>query len=385
MIKLIEKQGVFFPWLQTEKRLEQLDLSFAQYTRLCRGHHEKIVRESAIPEEDVAEAIDFFIQNPEVGAGRAHDTLVDQELACISATNLNEIKQELAYQTAKEYQHRKEEEKLLEAALVAALLAKRENVDYQHQRANYPNHIWATDFVFLNFLGNPVPLCVVYDEYSQAYLSLKVAAHADHQLARQTLQEAFERTSTNPKLIRRDNGKPFITEEFQKLLDTAIAKDYPVPPHSPWYNGSLESCNTSLKAAIKTAGMQDIARSPTSYPELRKNPDLALSHLQEIVNQVREKLNETICRYKHRVPPSIVLQGKQMERQKRHQAFKAKKRTARKERMKKIQMEKKGAGSPKQFIDNVTSLTRKALRKLKTDALYVCNELLHNRFRMFET
>jgi hypothetical protein len=56
---------------------------------LRQGHHEKTVRESAIPEEDVAAAIAFFIQHPEVGAGRAHDTLVDQEVAYISTANLN--------------------------------------------------------------------------------------------------------------------------------------------------------------------------------------------------------------------------------------------------------------------------------------------------------
>jgi transposase InsO family protein len=163
----------------------------------------------------------------------------------------------------------------LEAQFREALLAKRAKAEYQHQRATYPNHIWATDFVFLTFLGTPVALCVVYDEFSQAYLSLKVSAQADHQLAKRTLQDAMEQTSTKPVLIRRDNGKPFITEEYQQLLETAIIKDYPIPPYSPWYNGSLESCNTSLKAAIKTAGMQDMAESQTPYSELRKKPDLA--------------------------------------------------------------------------------------------------------------
>jgi len=385
VIHLVVKQESIFPRFQVEKRLEQMDLSPGQYLRLCRAHHGKIVRESAIPEEDVAAAIEFFIRHPEVGAGRAHDTLVDQEVAYISTANLNALKRELANHSAQEYQHRKEEEKLLEAKLRETLLAKRANADYQHQRATYPNHIWATDFVFLTCLGTPVALCVVYDEFSQAYLSLKVAAHADHLLAKRTLQGAFEQRSTKPELIRRDNGKPFMTEEYQQLLDKAIIKDYPVPPHSPWYNGSLESCNTSLKAAIKTAGMQDMARSPAQYLELRKNPDLATLHLQEIVNRVQKKLNETICRSKHRVPPLKVLQGKQMETQKRHQAFKAKKKADRKERMKKIQMEKKETGSPKLFIDKVKSLTRKALKKMETDALYVFNELLHNRFRMFET
>ena len=385
MIEFVEKQAKTFPVLQAEKRLELMDLTAVKYSRLCHGYHEKVVRESAIPEEDIVAAIEFFIQHPDVGAGKAHDTLIDQELAYLSTTNLNAVKQELVNHSAKEYQQRKEEEKLLEAQLREALLAQRAHSDYQHQRANHPHHIWATDFLFLTFLGTPVALCVVYDEFSQAYMSLKVAAHADHQLAKRTLQEAFERTTQKPELIRRDNGKPFVTEEFQKLLETAITQDYPVPPHSPWYNGSLESCNTSLKAAIKTTGMQDMAESPTPYPEWRKNPDQAIEHLQEIGNRVHATLNKSSCRCKHKMPPLKVLQGKQRQTHELHQAFIAKKKDERWERMKKIQMEKKENGTPKRFIDKIVTLTRRALRKMETNTLYVFNELLHNRFRMFET
>lgn len=385
MIEFVEKQATAFPELPAEKRLELLELTAVKYSRLCRGYHEEVVRESAIPEEDIVAAIEFFIQHPDVGAGKAHDTLIDQELAYLSTTNLNAVKQELVTHSAKEYQHRKEEEKLLEAQLREALLAQRANSDYQHQRANHPHHIWAIDFLFLTFLGTPVALCVVYDEFSQAYMSLQVGAHADHQLARRTLKEAFEGTTRKPELIRRDNGKPFETEEFQKLLDTAITQDYPVPPHSPWYNGSLESCNTSLKAAIKTTGMQDMAESPAQYSKWRKNPDQAMKHLQEIVNRVREKLNKTICRSKHKMPPQKVLQGKQRQTHELQRAFIVKKKEERRERMKKIQMEKKHTGTPKRLIDKIETLTKRALRKMESNVLYVFTELVHNRFRMFET
>jgi len=385
MIEMVEKQVSSFPVLLTEKQLELMDLTPAKYTRLRSGHHEKVIRESAIPEEDVAAAIAFFIQHPDVGAGKAHDTLIEQESAYISTANLNVLKQELANQAAKEYQHRKQEEKLLEADLQKALLAKLSNCDYQHQRAIYPNHIWAMDFVSLNFLGYPFAICVVYDEFSQAYISLQVAAYADHQLAKQTLLDAFERTTKRPELIRRDNGKPFLTIEFQKLLETAIIQDYPIPPHSPWYNGSLESCNTSLKAAIKTTGMQEMAESPTHYCEFRKRPKQAIEYLRKLLERVRDKLNKTICRSKHKMPPDKVLQGKQLETRERHLAFVARKKDERQKRMKKLQMEKKDKRRPKQFLDNIQTLTRRALKKMGTNKLYVLDELLHNRFLMFET
>ncbi len=382
MIDLIRRHAAEYSKHNTIDRLDQVGLTPSSYKRLCEGLHKKIVRESAIPEGDVEAALRFFIDHPDVGAGKARVSLIDQETACLSTATLNAVKQQLSNEVAQEYKQRKEEEKLLEAQLQKDLLARQNNAGYQHLRAEFPNHIWATDFSNIKFLGMHFVLCVVYDEYSQNYVSLRAGSTADHNLAAASLREALDRTPEPPDYVRRDNGKPFLTEAFQRQLETT--QDYPTPPHSPWYNGSLESCNTSLKAAIKTTGMQDMAGNPSPYREARKDTCVALSFLQDLVERVRVMLNEEISRTKHQMPPAKAFSGRQQATRDRHRAFVVRKKTERHERMANIRTNPKGRTAPRTLLDKARSIARRIIGSMKVSDLYVLNEVLHHRFRMFE-
>ena len=383
MIALLEQQALRYPHHGVENRLAQAGLTPAGYRRLGEGLAAETARESAIPEGDVQAAVEFFVAHPQVGAGKAQVSLIDQEKASLSTSNLNVVKRILSRQVEETYQCRKEAEKLLEARLREELRARRENEAYRHFQAEYPNHVWAIDFSNIQFLGMTFVLCAVYDEYSQDYLAVGVGLWADHELAAASFQQALLRSSRRPELVRRDNGKPFLTEGFQGVM--GLIQDCPVPAHSPWYNGSLESCNTSLKAAVKTSGMQEMAAQADVYREARQDREAALAVLRELVERVRVMLNEDISRLKHRMPPAKVFGGQEEASRERQQAFVARKRQERLERMAAIRANPDGRRAPKTLFAKVESIARRIIGKMETNVLYVLNEALHHRFRLFET
>ncbi|MCP4409267.1 MAG: transposase family protein, partial [Gammaproteobacteria bacterium] len=351
------------------------------YQRLRNGQVARTVRESAIPEEDVKAVMEFIAKYPEAGAGKIHLSLLENEAAYLSVANINTVKQALGDMVDVAYQQRKEAEKLLEAEL-RQNLADRKAKNYHHRRAQYPNHIWAIDFVNIKFQGMHLVVCLIYDEYSQKYLSLCAGLTADHQLASRCLQAALDHSSQKPQYLRRDNGKPFETEAFQLKMGSMV--DYPVPPHSPWYNGSLESCNGSLKASVKTYGMQQMIKDPSCYREGRKDPEIALNILDGILAGARTRLNQEIARKKHQTTPAKAYSGQVQAAKQRCKAFIARKHQQRRERMAKIRANPKQGSTLKSLTDKANAIGKRLIGRLNTNALFVLNEVLHHRFGMFE-
>lgn len=383
MIVLLESQAERYPAHSLEARLAQAGLTPSGYRRLRQGVVEQTVRESAVPEGDLQAAVAFFIENPQVGAGKARASLLDQEKACLSTSNLNELKRVMATTAETLYQRRQEEEKQLEEQLRKELRAQRALAAYAHFRAEYPHHIWSIDFSYLKFLGTTFALALVYDEYSQAYLAVEAGGWADGQLAVTAFRKALLRSPQPPALLRRDNGRPFQTEDFQRLLGAGC--DHPVPPGSPWYNGSLESGNTSLKAAIKTVGMQTMATAPDAFRLARQDQDAALALLAQLTERVRTKLNEDIARLKYGMPPIKVLEGRVAETRSRQAAFKTRRQLERLKRMADFRAAPAGQRAPQTLRSKMETIARRIITKMETSALYVLNELLHCRFRLFET
>jgi DNA primase len=381
MLQLIEQHADKYDRHSLAERLKQAELTKSGYQRLRAGHVAQTVRESAIPPEDVAATIEFIVAYPEVGAGKAFLTLLEREAAYLSTANINVVKQELADIVAQAYKDRREAEKALEAQLRRDL-ADRKPKEYQHRRAMYPNHIWAIDFVNIKFLNMHFVICVVYDEYSQSYRSLAASSTGDHEFACRCVQTALDGTSQMPQYMRRDNGKAFETEEFLRQLGTM--EDYPVPPHSPWFNGSLESCNRSLKASVKTFGMQEMIKDPSRFREGRQGSEAALSILSKLLEGARTRLNEEIARKKHETTPAKAYAGQPQAVRERRKAFIAKKCRYRRERMAEIRTTPKEARSSNSLTDKAKSIGKRIIGRLDTSALFVLNEVLHHRFRMFE-
>jgi len=382
ILQLVQSHSEQYAGHSAAERLQQLDMSPSDYSRLRRRKRQRAARESAIPESDVAETVGFIIEHPDVGAGRAHLTLVDQERALISTAFISDARQQVACLAEQHYRERNEQEKLLEAELRARQQAQRA---YRHIEACHPHHIWAIDFVAIRFLSFQLVVCVIYDVFSQAYLAIRAGTGCDQRLARRSLQAAVAQAGTRAGMfMRRDNGKSFVTAPFQAILAENGIIDDPIPPGQPWLNGSLESSNTSLKAALKTAAMQRMAAEPDCSQAARKDVDNAVLLLQKSCDQVRTTLNHSIARPKFGMPPGQVMNGEVDATRERHERFVRRKRKERKERMAGLLETPDRPASQKTFIQKVRSAFDRCVRSMTTDQLYVLNEAIHRRYQTVE-
>ena len=367
---------------QAQDRLNQVDLTVAAYNRFKHSVAERLKRESLIMEEEVGAAVEAIIEYPHIGAGKIHDTLLDQEKAIISTSFLNEAKVQIAWDSEVEYRRRREEEKTIEADLKNRLPSPE---TYQHIQAEAPHHIWAIDFVNIDFLGFRLCLCVVYDIFSQAYLSILAGNGATEDLACCGLKKAAAFAGCQARsFLRRDNGKAFITESFQELLTSVELTDQPVPHGSPWFNGSLESNNGNLKASIKATGMQAMVNTPEDF-KVRGDIGATLDVLQQTCNTTQRVLNEKISRKKFQMPPQQVMDGKVDETRERHQRFIEKKTADRSARMAKLRQRANRPERNKTFLAKVRQYFKKTVKTMSTDQLFVLNQIIHGRFAAIET
>jgi len=292
---MIDEHDKLFPGFLSKQRLEQADLSPAAYARLIQSIHERAKRESVIMDDEVEAAVQLIIKHPNLGAGKLHATLIDQEEALISTTFLNDAKQEIARASEATYRARREEEKLLQAALTKRFELHKH---YQHVKAEFSHHIWAIDFVYIDFLGYRFCLCVLYDIFSQGYLSILAGFGCTEDLAVRAIEEAVASTGKRAsRFLRRDNGKAFITINYQKLLAGLKVTDQPIPPGSPWLNGSLETNNTGLKTTIKATGMQEMLNTPDRFEAARTDSRKAGAILQQTCNTTRHARVQVVPMY----------------------------------------------------------------------------------------
>jgi len=382
ILQLVQQHMERYPAYGCAERLRQLDMSPGAVSRLRRRRHERAARESVIPQEDVDATVGFIVKHPDVGAGRAHLTLIDQEEALLSTVFINEARQEVAGMAEQHYRKRREQEKLLEAELWAR---QQDRHEYQHIQAEHPHHIWAIDFVAVRFLSFQLAVCVVYDVFSQAYMAIRAGTGCDQELAGGALEAAVAGAGTRAAMfMRRDCGSAFVTASFQQLLTASGINDTPIPPGQPWLNGSLESCNGSLKAAIKTVAMLRMPEEPECFRDGRRDVQRALAILQQTCDRAKTKLNEEIARAKFGVPPEKVLDGRLDEARQRAQTFAQQKKRQRRERMDELLALPDRPPGGKTFIEKVRQTFRKIARAMNTDQLYVLNEVLHRRYQAVE-
>ncbi len=383
ILQLVNSHQECYPEHLAADRLQQLDMSPSTYSHLRHFVRARAARESAIPEADVEVTVQFIVAHPDVGAGRAHLTLIDQEQALVGAVFINDARQEVARLAEEEYRLRGEREKLLEAELRVRLQDPRL---YQHIQASHPHHIWATDFVVIRFLGFQLVGCMVYDIYSQAYLAIQAGVGCDQDLAQRTITAAVTAAGCRAgQVLRRDNGKAFLVESFQNTLADHDIEDAPIPPAKPWFNGSLESNNGSLKTAIKTTAMQQMPDEPARFQHARKDIDSAVQLLQQTCDRVRTSLNDQIARPKFAMPPGQVLAGQVDSTRQRQDRFVAQKTQERRQRMEVLRHNPDRADQGKTFIDKVRRAVHRIVKPMTTDCLYVFNEAIHRRFLAVET
>lgn len=360
-------------------RLRQLDLSQAQYQRLKSGLRERAERESQIPEQDVEAAVEHFIAHPWTGARKAHLSLIDQEQAMISSSFCNDIKQQLSSLVMEESERRRVES-ILEKELQARLAEKQQH--FERLAAGAPHDIWATDFLHLSILGHSLYVCMIYEIYSQAYLALQCAEAPNRELAAVALEAASRRTGCRPRhYLLHDNGRAFRCQHYDELLAQLEIRGQPIPPGCPWLNGSLETNNTGLRAAIMTIGIQRLAERPEKVRELTGDVPTIVRVVQDYCDQALIVLNEQIARPKFQTVPQVALDGETDAAGQRHQLFTDRKKAERRQRIAAI---RNGTltGQPKTLEGKVERAARRRFRTMTDEQLHALNQLLRGRYAL---
>jgi len=110
-------------------------------------------------------------------------------------------------------------------------------------RAEYPNHIWAYDFLFDQCEnGRKLKVLTVEDEFTR----LCPGAPGNSAYVGATLLRLFKRHGT-PAFVRSDNGPEFIARALMRMLKIQGVECRHIEPGSPWQNGLNERFNGSYR------------------------------------------------------------------------------------------------------------------------------------------
>ncbi len=131
-------------------------------------------------------------------------------------------------------------------------------------QAEYPNHVWAYDFVFdWSESGRQLKMLTVQDEFTRECLAVEV----DHRMGAGRVCEALLKIMNRrgtPAYVRSDNGPEFIAKVLMKMLKERGIECRHIDPGSPWQNGKAERFNGTLRSEcteMETFHHRDHARA----------------------------------------------------------------------------------------------------------------------------
>lgn len=148
--------------------------------------------------------------------------------------------------------------------------------------AEYPNHIWAYDFMEdRTETGRKLRVLTVADEFTRECVTVEVEYRMNAKFVAETLLRLFTEHGT-PKFVRSDNGPEFIARHLMRTLAGSGVEARHIEPGSPWQNGRNERFNGTLRDEclnLETFHNRDHARAliklfGRSYNERRPHSSL---------------------------------------------------------------------------------------------------------------
>ena len=131
-------------------------------------------------------------------------------------------------------------------------------------RAEYPNHVWAYDFVHdVCENGRKLKVLTIEDEFTRRCLAIEVEHRMTAGFVGRTLLKLFGELGA-PTFVRSDNGPEFIAKCLMRMLKIQGVECRHIEPGSPWQNGHLERFNGSYRdecANLETFHNRDHARA----------------------------------------------------------------------------------------------------------------------------
>ena len=116
-------------------------------------------------------------------------------------------------------------------------------------RARYPGHVWAYDFVFVQTDdGRQLKCLTVVDEFTRQGLAIRIGRSLTAVDVVRILDELFAEHG-RPVCIRSDNGPELVATRVQKWLEEKHVDTHYIDPGSPWQNGYNESFNSIFRTS----------------------------------------------------------------------------------------------------------------------------------------
>jgi putative transposase len=134
-------------------------------------------------------------------------------------------------------------------------------------KAEYPNQVWAYDFLEDRSDGGAtggrkLRILTVEDEFTRQCLAIEVEYRMNAQFVAKTLLRLFEEHGA-PQFVRSDNGPEFIAKSLMRTLASQGVACRHIDPGSPWQNGINKRFNGSYRdecANLETFHNVDHAR-----------------------------------------------------------------------------------------------------------------------------
>ncbi|MBC8484952.1 MAG: transposase family protein [Bacteroidetes bacterium] len=336
----------------------------------------RLNRESCIADEDIEYAVKQIIEYPFLGGKKGSLKLQHDEKAFIGSTTYQEIKNQLKTAVAKELLKRKEQSELEKDQYNRYREKKEPFIKVDPQKKH---QVWAIDFLNILLFGIYFRICVVYDIFSQSYLSIKPSIHATSYVAEQALEQACQYSGQIPDTcLLSDNGSQFKCYSFEETKKRLKIQSRYIPRGQPWYNGALESGNRDLRKVIYTIAFYDACKD-TQLTKAGVDYNKIYDHLQACCHKAITVINEAIVRPKFKTTPMAVLKDQVEEKQQQRIRFIEKKQQERKKRMQQL---KANAGSNRKRIeDKAAASWKRVSRKLDTEQLFAFSEMINKRYK----
>jgi transposase InsO family protein len=114
-------------------------------------------------------------------------------------------------------------------------------------KAEYPNHVWAYDFLFDQCEnGRKLKVLTIEDEFTRRCLAIEVEYRMNSAYVGATLLRLFAEYGA-PTYVRSDNGPEFIAKLLMRMLKIQGVECRHIEPGSPWQNGLDERFNGSYR------------------------------------------------------------------------------------------------------------------------------------------
>ena len=191
-------------------------------------------------------------------------------------------------------------------------------------RAEYPNQVWAYDFVEDRTEGGrKIRALTIVDEFTRECVEVEVEHRMNAKFVAGTLLRLFGRRGT-PAFIRSDNGPEFIARFLTRVFAIHGVTARHIEPGSPWQNAFNERFNGSLRDEClntETFHNRDHARAliklyARGYNERRPHSSLGYQTPREFAAKWRRENEEkkekkdgcaggTGVRLAHGPPPAV--------------------------------------------------------------------------------